>query len=187
MTTKSHWHGIFELALFMYEGAHRVAQSRSAGLASFAVPVIIMLLDFIPLLIEPAGRLGPSSFTELVALYTPILVPALAVQTALIYAVLGYAGKKDRFWPTLGAVNCLSFAPFVLSYGIYMLVMFEAHTWKELHPLLLTIEFYGVAISAYAVTRIGLIPWELAGATALFNFLMANHITEFVFSLHGID
>ena len=187
MPPKAHWLGIFELALFISNGAERISARRSAGLVSFSVPVVIMLLDFIPLLINPTERLGARSFTELLVLFTPILVPVVAVQTLIIFAVLRFAGTQERFWPTIGAVNCLSLAPFALSYVLYILIMLEAHTWQELYPLLLIIEFYGVAIAAFAITTIGRIPWELAGAAALFSFLIANHITEFIFGFHGID
>jgi hypothetical protein len=187
MTTKAHWHGIFELALFMTEGAGRVATGRAAGLASFAVPVMIMLLDFIPLVIEPTERLGARDLTGLLVLYTPILVSVLTVQTLIIYALLRFAGTIQHFWTSLCAVNSLSLAPFVFSTMLYILVMLHVHTWQELYPLLLIIEFYGVAITAFALTKLGRIPWELATAGMLFNFLITNHITEFVFSLHGIE
>lgn len=163
--------GCLELALFMNNGKKRFATDGAAFKHSFIIPVISFLIMGIALIF-----LHPYSSLSSVPSQWVLMADAarIVVYFALFLAVMyGFASRFQRirhFKRFVIANNWLCIPQMVMMMPLIAMVLAGWHSFDELKPLMVMATFYSYAYSAFMITCVMRVPWEMGAALSIAAF-----------------
>lgn len=186
--------GALEFYLFMPGAEKRFrATSMISALKSFLVPLIFLPYGIWALTLTHNTELQTLSHLEGINNFsTSVFISITLVKNILMtfvnlgiyYYFAKLMERKEFFWDGVCAGNWMSVPAFVLSLPVAFLIMQGDTEWMSIYLLACMYILYNLAVSAFTVTRILNIPWELGTAYAIFC-LSLGETTNKIVSLIG--
>ena len=178
-TVKQKIRGAVEFMLFM-PGAEKPFRKTSFNsmLKSFIIPLLLipygiygMSLTHNTELQELSNLEGINNFS-FGTFVTITIIKALLI-TAFMITVLYYFAKwmerSHFFYDYIAAGNWVIIPGMIPSLIILIMVLTGGQDWMGIYMVATINILYGIAVSAYMTKRLLEIPWELAGAVAIFG------------------
>lgn len=185
----------FEFALFIREAEDTFRGTTLRGaLKSYLVPLIFLPYGIWGITLTHHTELQTLSELEGINNFsTPVFLAITFVKTLLMTAIgltiLFYFTKwMDRqayFFDCLAAGNWMSIPSFFFGLPITVMIVLGHAEWMSVYILVCMYILYGVAVSAFLLTRILNIPWELGTGYAIFG-LALDEFSNKVVNLIGI-
>lgn len=160
--------GTLEIALFMRSGTARFARSINDMKKSFIIPALALPLTLIMVLAaHPAQGLSSGAMNILIAIYSLRLVLFLGLFLGLVYAVAKKMDKLENFYQFATANNWLMLPAVAVTLLPVLGLATGLYSWSEIQPLIIMATFYTFACTAFTITHVMRVPWELAGFAAI--------------------
>ena len=103
----------------------------------------------------------------LIAIYSLRLVIYLAAFLGLAYVVAKKMDKLKSFYQFATANNWLMLPAIVLTIIPVAGMTAGYYSWADIQPLIIMTTFYSAACTAFMITHVMRVPWELAGFAAI--------------------
>ncbi len=180
--------GCLEIPLFMPQGAKRFRNDREAMVRSFGVlllatiPFLLIMIPYKPL--EPG--MESMSVQVITALYCLRSVLAIAFGIAFSFMFLRVLKKEDCLFRLITASNWLSVSAAVLTLPLAILLATGMQDWEALYPVMIVLSVYSYIWTAFLVTYVVKIPWELAGFFVIFGMFIDETLYDILYWFAGV-
>lgn len=159
--------GSLEIALFMRSGAKRFADNIGAVKKSFIIPALALPLTLAMVLSAHPEALTGNITNILITIYSLRLVAYLGLFLGLVYVMAKKMDKLESFYRFVTANNWLMLPSVLLLAWPIIGMMIGHYEWAQIQPLVILTTLYSCACTAFVITHIMRIPWELAGFAAI--------------------
>ena len=167
--------GSFEIMLFMPAGVERFESSKSAGLRSFAIPVLLMPFSFFVWL----SKVGESSAALVLGLNIVAAVLGIALFLGVVYLISKQYERQDNFWKFVNVNNWMAIPGFILASPLVFLIAVggDLEAWNSYFIFVLILKYI---YTGFVVTYAFKLPWEMAGFVAVLAFSIAYNLIQAV-------
>ena len=170
-------------ALFMREGPERFGASWNEMLRSFWIVLINMIISLYSLqfMAPTEPKLEGLSLPLITSLYSGKTIIAVILGLLLTYAFAKYMKKMEYIFQYITSMNWAGLISTTLALPPLISVAAGFHTWLEIYPVLIVFALYGYAISAFIITRIFRVPWQLGGFLAICGMAINDTLFNILF------
>jgi hypothetical protein len=169
--------GCLETALFMRSGTDRFHATKASMKKSFLIPMLVLPLSLILVLAaHPIADISLGTKQILMAIYSLRIVISLGAFLTLVYFMARSTDRLESFYRFVTAHNWLVIPVTVLMLPLVVSLLNGHYSWEEVRPLMVFITLYFYAYTAFMVTHVLRMPWELATCVAICG--MAIHQTS---------
>ncbi len=188
--------GAVEIMLFM-PGAEKAFRGTNfqSMLRSFLIPLCLIPYGIWGITLTHGTELSELSKLDglndipLLTFIVITIAKAILITILLITAMYYFAKLMERteyFYDYISAGNWIIIPGMVPSLVITGVILTQGQDWMGIYMLATLNILYGLAVSTFLITRTLNIPWELAGACAIFD-LGINETANKAVNLIGIN
>jgi hypothetical protein len=160
--------GCLETALFMRSGTNRFRADKESMKRSFLVPLLALPFTFlIVLTAHPESDITQGTKQILLMIYSLRLFIYLGAFLSLVYFMARSTDRLESFYRFVTAHNWLVVPVTVLMLPIVIGFLNGHYSWEEIRPLLVFLTLYSYAYTAFMVSQVLRMPWELATCVAI--------------------
>ena len=159
--------GSLEIGLFMSKGAQRFAADKTTMKKSFIVPALGLPLTLMMVLGAHSETLNQPVTNILITIYSLRLVLHLSLFSSLVYVMARKIDQLKNFCRFITANNWLMLPSVLLMIWPVIGLVSGHYVWADIQPLVAMLTLYSFACTAFMMTHVLRIPWELAGFAAI--------------------
>jgi len=167
--------GSFEIALLMPRGFKRFSDSRAAAMNSFK-----LLFFFVPLVLAVKYFLAETQSVNTLLFYTPEILFTYVAFLGFVYLFAKQYERLEHFYKFITISNWFNVITIVLVMPVLVMLVIGAYPVEVFTSYAVFITLVGYFYTAYILTQVLRIPWELGGFVAICGMCLDQTTMDFV-------
>ncbi len=167
--------GSLEVMLFMPAGVERFDDSKSAGLRSFLIPILLFPFSIFVWLADSSE----APVALVLALNITASLLGIILFLAIVYWISKQYERDEHFWKFVNVNNWLAIPGFLLASPLVFLIAVggDLEAWNSYFVFILILKYI---YTGFVVTYVFRLPWEMAGFVAVLSFAIAYNLVQAV-------